>query len=88
MNQATVLVYNLSGERAEQVAKLAESLSITPYMVNKLEYSQTLGALCGISPRSDIIYGGEGFADELLLLPFIPKGILNRFLDGFREKGI
>jgi hypothetical protein len=88
MNQATVLIYNLYGERADQVAGLANSLGITPYMVNKSEYSQKLGALCGISPRSAEEYKGDGFEEELLLLAFFPKGRLNLFLDGFRELGI
>lgn len=83
--QATVLCYNLSPKRAEQVTKLAREAGITPRLVEQDEYHQPLGALCGIMPLAECVFEGEGFGEEMLLMAFLEKGMLTKFLDSFRE---
>lgn len=88
MNKPTVLLMNITGERADAIKALAREAGIEPIDIQTAEYGQTIGALCGLAEKSAEVYEGEGFPDELMVLAHFQKGLLNRFLDGFREKGI
>lgn len=87
MQEAIVLCYNLSPERTQQVSGLAKSADITPRIVEKTEYHQPIGALCGMMPMEENLYEGEGFEEEMLLMAFLEKGMLTKFLDSFRDTG-
>lgn len=87
MNKAMVLCYNMEGERAETVRKLALEAGIQPFLVPQEAYKQTIGTLCGISEGTDEAYEGEGFPEEMMLMAFLEKGMLSAFLDGFRAQG-
>lgn len=88
MNQAMVLCYNMEGERANQVRALAESLNIQVFLVPREAYLQTIGALCGLAEPTTEAYHGDGFEGEMMLMAFFEKGLLPKFLDGFRERGM
>lgn len=88
MNQAMVLCYNMHGERADQVRKLAAGLGIEAFLVPQEAYLQKIGALCGLFAPTDEAYHGDGFEGEMMLMAFFEKGLLSRFLDGFREQGL
>ena len=88
MNQAMVLCYNMLGERADQVRKLAAGLGIEAFLVPQEAYLQKIGALCGLFAPTDEAYHGDGFEGEMMLMAFFEKGLLSRFLDGFREQGL
>lgn len=88
MNQAMVLCYNMEGERADQVRALAESLNIQPFLVPREAYLQKIGALCGLAEPTTEAYQGNGFEGEMMLMAFFKKGLLTKFLDGFRERGM
>ncbi|NLW20992.1 MAG: DUF3783 domain-containing protein [Clostridiales bacterium] len=88
MNQPLVLCYNMEGARAQAVRGLAESLGIQPFLVPPEAYAQTIGALCGLMETTQEAYEGENFQEEMMLMAFLQKGMLSRFLDGFREAGL
>lgn len=88
MNRAMVLCYNMEGERADLVSKLAKNAGIQPFLVPKEAYLQTIGALCGVMEPTEEAYSGEGFPQEMMLMAFFEKGTLSRFLDSFRESGV
>ena len=56
--------------------------------VEKADFDKSLGALCGLSEKPDTVYEGEGFADEMMVLAFVPQDLLNRFLSAFRQHKI
>lgn len=87
MTRPIVLCWNMAGERAEAVARLAEKLGIRPFMVSPVDYRETLAALCGLEDRKGEPYEGEGFRTEMMLMAGFPKGMLNSFLDSFRDSG-
>lgn len=88
MNQAMVLCYNMEGQRAEQVRALALAAGIQPFLVPQEAYAQQIGALCGLMEPTDQAYAGPGFPEEMMLMAFFEKGMLSRFLDGFRAAGL
>lgn len=88
MNQPMVLCYNMEGERAEQVRALALQAGIQPFLVPSEAYAQTIGALCGILVPTEEAHEGEGFEEEMMLMAFLQKGMLSRFLDGFRDSRV
>ena len=88
MNQAMVLCYNMDGDRALAVRTLAQAAGIQPFLVPPEAYLQTIGALCGLEPGSDLAYEGEGFKEEMMLMAFLEKGMLTSFLDSFHHRGL
>ena len=88
MNQAMVLCYNMDGDRALAVRALAQAAGIQPFLVPPEAYLQTIGALCGLEPGSDLAYEGEGFKEEMMLMAFLEKGMLTSFLDSFHHRGL
>ncbi|NLE69756.1 MAG: DUF3783 domain-containing protein [Clostridiales bacterium] len=88
MNQAMALCYNMEGDRADQVRQLAADLGIEAFLVPREAYLQKIGALCGLFPPTEEAYHGEGFEGEMMLMAYFEKGLLSRFLDGFRERGM
>lgn len=88
MGDAMVLGYNLTGERGEGIRRLAEGLGIRVRMVERAEYGQTLAALAGLEPETDEAYEGVGFEDEMMVMAFLPQGMLGKLLDGIRGAGL
>ena len=88
MRNAIVLLYNMADERAKQIEALAERHVITARVVDPAELNQTLGALSGLEEMTDKRYEGSHFTDEMLVMANFNKGMLNRFLDSFRDAGI
>lgn len=88
MNKPMVLCYNLQGPRAQLVSQLAKNAGIEPFLVPKEAYAQLIGALCGVLTPTEEAYEGEGFNEEMMLMAHLKKGMLTRFLDGFRDIGI
>lgn len=88
MREATVLMYNLSGERRGAIAGLAQSIGVSSRDVAPEEYGDSLGALCGLGTPAGKQSGGNPFSEEMLLLAFLSQEQFHAFLDGFREMGI
>lgn len=88
MNSPMVLCYNMEGERANQVRALAINAGIKPFLVPREAYAQTIGALCGLMEPTQEAHEGEGFPEEMMLMAFLQKGMLSKFLDSFRDLGL
>ena len=84
----TVLVYNLSGERAKKVKWLAMRNTILYRPVQKHEYEHLIGDLVAGELPERPAYEGDGFQDEMLVLAHFPHPLVNRFLDAFRQTGV
>lgn len=88
MKQPVLLCYNLHGEKMQKIRLAAMRLKIRVRPVEKDEYAQTVAALCGMEEKTDAVYTGAGFADEMLVMANFPAGMMNAFLGLFRRMGI
>lgn len=88
MKQPVLLCYNLSGEKMQKIRLAAMRLKIRVRPVEKDEYAQTVAALCGLEEKTDAVYVGAGFEDEMLVMANFPAGMMNAFLGLFRRMGI
>ena len=88
MKQPVLLCYNLTGEKMQKIRLAAMRLKIRVRPVEKVEYAQTIAALCGAEDAREAAYTGAGFEDEMLVMANFPAGMMNTFLGLFRRMGI
>ncbi len=81
----TVLCYNLNGERFRRVHLIALRHGIRLRPVKKEEYGHTIAALLDMEAGPDVVYDGEGFDREMLLMAHFPSPLINSFLNAFRQ---
>ena len=88
MKQPVLLCYNLHGEKMQKLRLAAMRLKIRIRPVERDEYAQTIAALCGLEDKTDAVYSGAGFEDEMLVMANFPAGMMNTFLGLFRRMGL
>ena len=85
------MLYNFTDkERTDKVKFIFVLMGIKIRSVSKEDYLQPIGALSGVTrmERTEEVYEGEGFEEEMLLLVNCPGPLLDRFLQGFRRNKI
>lgn len=88
---ACALLYNLEGTpRGRKVKFILIRLGIRIKNVSKEDYLQTIGFLTGSSQdtRSDAVYEGVGFSEEMLVMKGFTQRQLDDFLMYFRKEKI
>ena len=88
LKKPVLLAYNLSEERAKQIAPLTEKHAIRLRPVPQAEYGRTLADLVAEQSAAYEPYAGEGFDSEMLVLAHFPSTLINQFLDAFRQAGV
>ena len=88
MKPPVICLFNLHGERANQIRLLAMRYTIRVRAVKTEEFGQTLAALCGIEPLAVPVPAVIPFDEELLLLANFTSELLNAFLLGFKQANI
>ena len=84
MKPPVLLCFNLPAEKAAKVRQLSMRLGVRMRVVEAAEQSETLVALCGWAPKSDVPTD-DSFTDEMLLLANLSGTQLNEFLSGLRR---
>lgn len=85
MKRPTLLCYNLHGDRGRRIQLIAMRHGIRLRPVKQEEYSHTIAALLELEPATDLVYEGEGFDREMLLMAHFPSPLVNSFLNAFRQ---
>lgn len=85
-----VYFYNLNSERGRQIRMLCLTLGLKIRVVDRVQYTEAIGAIVGVPgySLSGETYKGEGFEDEMLILKGFTGGMLDSFLHGFRKMKI
>ena len=85
MNAPQILMYNLDNPRKLKILMICGQLKIKARCVAVSDYAQPIGALAGLRNRTDAVYSGAGFPEEMLLMANFSGALLNGFLNAMRQ---
>lgn len=85
MNAPQILMYNLDNPRKLKILMICGQLKIKARSVAVSDYAQPIGALAGLRSRTDAVYLGAGFPEEMLLMANFSGALLNGFLNAMRQ---
>ena len=83
-----VLCYNLQPEKLGKLRVLALRLGIGVRVVEPEKFGLPVGALAGVMEPPETVEEAEPFADEMLVMAHFRPGMLDAFLNGFRQSRI
>ena len=83
-----VLCYNLQPEKLGRLRVLALRLGIGVRVVEPEKFGLPVGALAGVMETPETVEAAEPFADEMLVMAHFRPGMLDAFLNGFRQSRI
>ena len=83
-----VLCYNVQPEKLGRMRVLALRLGIRLRVVAPEEFALPVGALAGVLEPPAEPAAIEPFADEMILMAHFRPGMLDAFLNGFRQSRI
>ncbi len=83
-----VLCYNLQPEKLGRLRVLALRLGIGVRVVEPEQFALPVGALAGVLDTPETVEPAEPFADEMLVMAHFRPGMLDAFLNGFRQSRI
>ncbi|MBQ3263444.1 MAG: DUF3783 domain-containing protein [Oscillospiraceae bacterium] len=83
-----VLCYNLQPEKLGRLRVLALRLGIGVRVVEPDKFALPVGALAGVLETPATVEPAEPFADEMLVMAHFRPGMLDAFLNGFRQSRI
>lgn len=89
--RGSVLLYNFTDkERTDKVKFIFVLMGIKIKTVEKTDYLQKIGALAGIEgiERTEEIYEGEGFEDEMLVINHLTDSQMNKMLAYLKKEGL
>lgn len=88
----TVLLYNFKDEKRAAAAKRAlVLLGVRIRMVEKKDYLKPVGVLAGLPDERDgdwSEYGGEEFAEEMMVIAGMTSRRIDMLLAGLRKSGV
>ena len=90
-DRGSVLLYNFKDkERTDKVKFIFVLMGIKIKTVEKEDYLQKIGALAGVEgiERTEEIYEGEGFDEEMLVLNHLTDPQMNRMLAYLKKEGL
>ena len=88
MMNPMVLCYNLQPEKLGRLRVLALRLGIGVRVVEPEQFALPVGALAGVLNAPETIEEAEPFSDEMLVMAHFRPGMLDAFLNGFRQSRI
>ena len=83
-----VLCYNLQPEKLGRLRVLALRLGIGVRVVEPEQFALPVGALAGVTETPETVEAVEPFTDEMLVMAHFRPGMLDAFLNGFRQSRI
>ena len=83
-----VLCYNLQPEKLGRLRVLALRLGIGVRVVEPEKFGLPVGALAGVLDAPETVEEAEPFSDEMLVMAHFRPGMLDAFLNGFRQNRI
>ena len=85
--QPLLLCFNLSGAHSMPVFFAAMSLGIRPRNIAPEQFSQTIGALCGLDPVKEG-KKSAAFTDEMLVMAFLDDKQQDDMLAALRQANV
>ena len=83
-----VLCYNIQPEKLGRMRVLALRLGIRLRVVQPEEFALPVGVLAGVIAPPETVSPVEPFSDEMIVMAHFRPGMLDAFLNGFRQSRI
>ena len=83
-----VLCYNIQPEKLGRMRVLALRLGIRLRVVQPEEFALPVGVLAGVIAPPETVSPVEAFSDEMIVMAHFRSGMLDAFLNGFRQSRI
>lgn len=83
-----VLTYHIAPAKLAKIQVLCLRLGIRVCPVPPEDYGAPLAALAGLAEKGQVPVPAEDFADEMLVMANFRPGMLDTFLNGFRQARI
>ena len=83
-----VLCCNLQPEKLGRLRVLALRLGIGVRVVEPEQFALPVGVLAGVMEPPETVEAAEPFSDEMLVMAHFRPGMLDAFLNGFRQSRI
>lgn len=80
-----ILVFNLPGEKLSRLRFACMRLGVQVQPVEKADWGQPMGALCGLAPRSDAPAPETSFSEEMLVMASFTQALANRLLAALKQ---
>lgn len=89
-NNKKILLFNIKGEKREQIEAMCEGFGISAINIAKEQYNEPLGVLAGIKgiTKSNMPYRGKEFKMEMMVFYGVDSDTLDKFLKKYRETNI
>ena len=89
-NRGKVLLFNVNEIKAALIASVCGGMGIRVVKIYKEQYGQKVGALAcmPILPLTEEPYHGEAFEQEMMVMCFLERNVLDSFLDAYHSAGI
>lgn len=85
MMSPVVLVFNIAPEKVAKLRFTCMRLGIQVKAVEAADFTQKLGALCGLAEREDLPAPEAPFEDEMLVMAHFTTPLAKNFLASFRQ---
>ena len=83
-----VLCYNIRPEKLGRMRVLCLRLGIGVRVVEADKFALPVGVLAGVMDKPETVEAAEPFSDEMLVMAHFRPGMLDAFLNGFRQSRI
>ena len=83
-----ILCYNIQPEKLGRMRVLCLRLGIRVRVAQPAEFALPIGVLAGVADAPKNLAPAEPFDDEMLVMAHFQPGMLDAFLDGFRQSRI
>ena len=85
MTEPLILTYNLDKPQMLKLIFVCSQLQIRYLNVQRSDYAQPIAALAGLRSRTDAVYSGEGFIEEMLVMVNFNGQLLQAFLNALKR---
>ena len=83
-----ILCYNIQPEKLGRMRVLCLRMGIRVRVAQPEEFALPVGALAGVMDAPKEVAPAEPFNDEMMVMAHFKPGMLDAFLDGFRQSRI
>ena len=87
MQRSKILCFNIGGDSLKKLRRCADEISAESVAVPQSDFSQTVGALLGVLPKSSAVCMAP-FKESMLIMAGLERKQMERFLDLLREENV
>jgi len=90
INNRNVLLFEMNALKVMQIESVAKQFEINVNLIERKNYSESLGALLGITgmARRNKPYSGDLLGEEMMIMSGVDPKCMEQFLDALKSAGV